>query len=94
MRFWVSVYVVSSGGSVDKDIYVKNNGDQGIYLSLLTQNWTPSEAAEDMQLLWDYDDSTINPNEEMKITFTLAVSSNIQGIDSFTFDIVLVGSAT
>jgi hypothetical protein len=85
---------IEVGGSVDKDIYVKNNGDQRVYLSLLTQNWTPSEAADDMQLLWDYDDSRINPDEEIKITLTLAVSSNIQGIDTFTFDIVLVGSAT
>jgi len=85
---------IEAGGSVDKEIYVKNNGDQGVYLSLLTQNWTPSEAADDMQLLWDYDDSTINPNEVMKITLTLDVSSNIQGIDTFAFDIVLVGSAT
>ena len=85
---------VEVGGSVDKVIYVKNSGDQGIYLSLLTQNWTPSEAADDMQLLWDYDDSRINPDEEMKITLTLAASSNIQGIDIFTFDIVLVAAAT
>jgi hypothetical protein len=85
---------IEVGGSVKKNIYVKNSGDQGIYLSLLTQNWTPSEAADDMQLLWDYDDSRINPDEEMKITLTLAVSSNIQGIDTFNFDIVLVGSPT
>jgi len=85
---------IEAGGSVDKDIYVKNNGDLGVYLSLLSQNWTPSEAADDMQLFWDYDDSTINPDEEMKITLTLAVNRNIQGIDTFAFDIVLVGSAT
>ena len=85
---------IETGDSVEKDIYVKNNGDQGVYLSLLTQNWTPSEAADDIQLFWDYDDNTINPNEEMKITLTLAVSLNVQGIDAFTFDIVLVGSAT
>ncbi len=85
---------IEAGASVDKEIYVKNNGDQGVYLSLLTQNWTPSEAADDMQLFWDYDESTINPDEEMKITLTLVVSSNIQGIDTFAFDIVLVGAAT
>ena len=55
---------------------------------------TPIEAADDMQLFWDYDDSTINPDEEMKITLTLVVSSNIQDIDTFAFDIVLVGAAT
>jgi len=73
---------------------VKNNGDQGVYLSLLTQNWTPSAAADDMQLSWDYDDSTINPDEQMKIILTLVVSSNIQGIDTFAFNIVLVGATT
>ncbi|EMR74222.1 hypothetical protein MCGE09_00095 [Thaumarchaeota archaeon SCGC AB-539-E09] len=85
---------IEAGGLVYTEVYVKNNGDQGVYLSLLTQNWTPSEAAYDMQLFWDYDDSTISPNEEMKITLTLVASSNIQGIDNFSFDIVLIGSAT
>ena len=73
---------------------MKNNGDQGVYLSLLTQNWTPSAAADDIQLSWDYDDSTINPDEEMIIILTLVVSSNIQGIDTFAFNIVLVGTTT
>ena len=85
---------IEAGRSVDKEIYVKNNGDQGVYLSLLTQNWTPSAAADDMQLSWDYDDSTINPDEQMKIILTLVVSSNIQGIDTFAFNIVLVGTTT
>jgi len=85
---------IEAGRSVDKEIYVKNNGDQGVYLSLLTQNWTPSAAADDIQLSWNYDDSTINPDEEMKIILTLVVSSNIQGIDTFAFNIVLVGTTT
>ena len=42
--------VRKDGRSVDKEIYVKNNGDQGVYLSLFTQNWTPSAAADDIQL--------------------------------------------
>ena len=85
---------IEAGRSVDKEIYVKNNGDQRVYLSLLTQNWAPSEAADDMQLSWDYDDNTINPDEEMKLILTLVVSSNVHGIDTFSFDVVLVGAAS
>lgn len=85
---------VEAGGSVDNVIYLKNVGDQGVYLSLMTENWSPSEASDDMQLFWDYDDSTIDPDEVLQVTLTLAVNSNIKGIDSFGFDIVIIGSAT
>lgn len=85
---------IEAGGSVSEVIFIKNEGDGGVVLVLTTENWDPVEAADDMQLSWDYDDSTIEPGAVLEITLTLAVNSSISGIDVFSFDIVIFGSET
>jgi len=74
-------------------VYVKNNGDDGVSLSLLTENWNPSGASNYLQLSWDYNGSTIVSGEVRQITLTLSVSPSASGIDGFSFDIVIIGSA-
>ena len=85
--------VIEAGSSKTRDIYVKNNGDDGVSLSLLTENWNPSGASNYLQLSWDYDGGTIAPGEVRQITLVLSVSSSASGIDGFSFDIVIIGSA-
>lgn len=84
---------IEEGRSVNRVIYIKNRGEQGVLLSLLTDNWTPGEAANEMQLSWDYDDSVLDPGDVQQITLRLSVDNNVNGIDSFNFDIIIVGSA-
>ena len=84
---------IEEGRSVNRVIYIKNRGEQGVLLSLLTDNWTPSEAANEMQLSWDYDDSVLDSGDVKRITLRLSVDNNVNGIDSFNFDIIIVGSA-
>jgi hypothetical protein len=85
---------IESGKSVSSGIYIKNSGDRGVILSLDTQNWSPSNAADYIQLNWDYDGSTLNPATVLEVTLTLSVSSDITGIENFNFDIVLIGEAS
>jgi len=84
---------IEAGSSKTRVVYVKNNGDDGVSLSLLTENWNPSGASNYLQLSWDYDGSTIVSGEVRQITLTLSVSSSASGIDGFSFDIVIIGSA-
>ena len=84
---------IEAGSSKTRVVYVKNNGDDGVSLSLLTENWNPSGASNFLQLSWDYDGSTIVSGEVRQITLTLSVSSSASGIDGFSFDIVIIGSA-
>jgi len=85
---------IEAGDSVSSVIYIKNSGDSGVILSLDTQNWNPSNAADYIQLNWDYDESTLNPGTVLEVTLTLSVSSDITGIENFNFDIVLIGEAS
>ena len=74
-------------------MYIHNSGDDGVTLSLMTENWSPAEASSFLQLSWNYNGSVIESGDVRQITLVLSVSSSITGIDSFIFDIVIIGSA-
>ena len=50
------------------------------------------EASEYITLSWDYTGQTINPGAVLKASLTLAVTSNITGMRSFSFDIIIIGT--
>ena len=75
-------------------MYIQNNGDNGVILSLTTEDWTPVGVSEYLQLSWDYDGSPISPGEVIQVTMALDVSSSITGIDTFDFNIIITGTST
>jgi hypothetical protein len=75
-------------------MYIQNNGDNDVTLSLTTEDWTPAGASEYLQLSWDYDGSPISPGEVIQITMVLDVSFSITGIDTFDFNIIITGTST
>lgn len=83
---------IIAGGSVHRTVYIKNNGDSGVILSLGTESWSPSSADDYMSLSWNYDGSTLLPNQVKQITISLSVSATCPEMSSFGFDIVIVGS--
>jgi hypothetical protein len=73
-------------------VYVKNEGNAPVTLSLQTANWNPAEAEDYISLSWDYGGQAIGVNQVLAVTLSLSISFNIQGITTFSFDIVVVGS--
>ena len=80
------------GTTKDVTCYVKNEGNSASVLSMETSNWSPPSVSDYMTLSWDYTGQPLNPDEVVEVTFTLTVSPSIDGITSFSFDIVIVGS--
>ena len=74
----------------DFHAFAVNNGTIPITLTLTTENWNPSEAQNYMSLTWNYTGNIINPGESHPIVFTLTVYSNVTGISSFSFDMVII----
>jgi hypothetical protein len=74
-------------------VYVHNEGNSPVTLSLSTSNWTPSTASSYFALTWNYNGQTINPNTQLQLTLTLTVSSHITGISGFSFDIIITASS-
>jgi len=45
-----------------------------------------------MSLTWDYGGQVIDVGAVVQVTLSLTVSDTIEGVTSFSFDIVIVGS--
>ena len=83
---------VESGATVNVIVYIKNEGNAPMTLSSQTENWSPSTASSYMSLNWDYAGQTIDVDGVIQVTLSLSVSDTIEGITSFSFDIVIIGS--
>ena len=73
-------------------VYIRNEGNFPLTLSMSTSNWNPASASSYLTLTWSYTGQTINAGTTVKVTLTLAVSESITGINNFNFDINAVGS--
>ncbi len=83
---------IEPGSSKNVTVYIRNEGNSAASLTMNVSNWNPSNASDHMDLSWDYQGQDINVSEVLEVTFTLVISSEIQGITSFSFDIVIIGS--
>lgn len=80
---------IQPGSTVNVTVFVRNEGGQDISLNITAENWYPTETAAYMIFSIDYTGQTINPNETVQITLSLTISSSIERITSFSFDITV-----
>jgi hypothetical protein len=73
--------------------YVRNELSSVSTLSMSTSFWEPPNASDYLTLTWDYGGQAINPDDVIRVTFTLSVDASIVGITSFSFDITIVGTS-
>jgi len=81
--------LIEPGSSKSVTIYLKNEGNTPITLSLNTTDWSPSNASDYLSLSWDYLGDEIKGGEVIRVSMTLTVSPNISGITSFSFNIII-----
>ena len=84
--------IIEPGTTENVTVYILNTGNSNIMLSMNTTNWSPSSAPDYITLSWDYEDQSVGPSQVLQTTLTLSMSPSIQGITSFAFDLVIVGS--
>jgi hypothetical protein len=80
------------GASVDKTIYIKNEGSLPVLLSLTTENWSPASASSYMTLSWTRESYVLNSGSVVQAVLTLSVSSGVSEITDFGFDIIISGT--
>jgi len=85
--------LLQPGAQKSFTVYIHNEGNSPVTLSLSTSNWTPSTASSYLALTWNYNGQTISPSAQMQVTLTLTVSSSITGISNFSFDIIITASS-
>lgn len=80
------------GSSKQLTIYVKNEGNVQIKLSMEVENWNPPSAPNCLTLSWDRQNHILSPSSCVPAVLTLSVSQDISGVTSFSFDIVIIGA--
>ena len=83
---------IEVGGSSSVTIYLKNNGDTDILLGLGSENWTPTNIQDYTTLSWNDYGTVLTPGEVREVTITLDVDSGCPPMNSFGFDVVIIGS--
>jgi hypothetical protein len=83
---------ISPGNSENRTIYLKNTGNAQITLSMTSTNWNPASAGGPITLTWNRDNAILNIDQVAMATLTLSLSDSINGINNFSFDIVITGT--
>jgi hypothetical protein len=80
------------GDSIQRTIYVKNTGSVPITISMDTENWVPTNAADYLTLTWDQGGTVLDVGDSVTATLTLVVDEDTTGLSDFSFDIVITGA--
>ncbi|MGB9854205.1 MAG: hypothetical protein ACPLRY_05295 [Candidatus Bathyarchaeales archaeon] len=83
--------VLSPGETRTQTIYVKNEGNVPIVLSLSVGNWTPSEASV-ISVTWNRQGAPLAAGSSVSATLSLTVPASISGVTSFSFVITITGT--
>ena len=83
---------IEPGASINKTVYVKNTGNSVLTLGLSASGWSPSNAGSYLTISWNKQGASLNAGQSTAAVITLAVSSSISGITSFTVNIVIQGT--
>lgn len=81
----ISWGTVSPGNSITRTVYVKNIGNVPLTVSMTKTNWSPTSANGPVTLTWDRENSVLTANQVVAATLTLGISSNANGITTFSF---------
>jgi hypothetical protein len=95
--------IVPGQKSNSQTIYFRNEGSMPLTMSFSPVNWVfkdasgnslPQNYSQYFTLTWNYDNSPINVNEVRPLVFTLAVSSSLKDVASFSFNLVITITST
>jgi len=83
---------LNPGETKNTDIYIRNEGNVRIILSMTTDTWNPASASGCVALTWNRGGNILNSTASVKAVFTSSVSSGITGVENFSFDVVITGT--
>jgi hypothetical protein len=81
---------INTGDNKSYTAYISNEGNSSFILTMEVSNWNPVDASNYITVNWNYMGQVIKPNETIKVVFTIVISSGINEIQPFTFDIILL----
>jgi len=83
--------VLEPSETKNKSCYLRNEANVPVVLNMTTLNWIPVNASDYIFLSWNYALDMLEVNEVVNVVFSLSVSPDIEGIENFSFDILIIG---
>jgi len=91
---WGTIYL---GSTQNATLYIRSISNIETTLNLNTTNWNPTNLSNYMNLTWNYNGTTIHPNQVIQVTLTLSAPPSISfiqylitnDIKQFNFDIII-----
>jgi hypothetical protein len=80
---------IAPNSNTTRTVYIRNEDDTKVTLSLSTSEWSPQKASEYMRLSWTYDGRTLSTGQIIPVTLTLSVDSEISGVTDFQFNTII-----
>ena len=80
---------ISTGENDTRVIYVNSTSTIPAILNLTTADWIPTNAADNVSLTWNREDTVIQPNTMINATLTLAVATDVGDLSTFTFTTII-----
>jgi hypothetical protein len=81
--------IIEPGVPANATIYIRNEGNVPVNISLETVNWSPLNASSHIELDWNYTGQLLMTSESIQVTLALLVSPVVEKVDDFSFDIVI-----
>lgn len=88
----VSWGTLDPGATATATIYLKNEGNVPVTLSISASNWNPASASSYFTLTWNRAGYVLAVGASVQAVLSLAVSSSITGITTFSFDITITAT--
>ena len=82
------------GSSKNIPVFAKNEGNESVTLSIATSNWNPPEAADFVNLTWNYTGEIIEESHVLPVNLSLHVDVSIKRISAIAFDAILVATGS
>jgi hypothetical protein len=89
---FISWGLLSPGETDDVEIYVVNEGNTDIALSMTTDNWTSTTASNYITVEWDRESYVLGSESSIHADLTLSVSPDISQVVGFSFDILITAT--
>jgi hypothetical protein len=83
--------VLSPGDNKTITLYIRNEDNASLTLTITTINWNPEKAKQYLTLSCKQNNTSIEPQKTIKIQLTLQVKQNTKDIEDFSFDIAFEG---
>jgi len=84
--------LLEAGYQQDFTLYLENQGNTDLTLSMTTKNWNPIGASDYISLTWNREGQEISAEQVMSFVLRISVSSNIEDVSSFSLDITIYGT--